>query len=61
MTEREQEILDLLRKDPLIQQQALADKLGCSRSAVAGHIMNLTKKGVIQARAILLRRSSTPW
>ena len=46
MTERELQILTLLKQDPLIAQQDIADKLGISRSAVAGHIMNLTNKGV---------------
>ena len=32
MTEREQEILALLRQDPMIAQQELADRLGISRS-----------------------------
>ncbi|PTS80826.1 hypothetical protein DBR07_01645, partial [Aeromonas sp. HMWF036] len=35
MTEREQEILALLRQDPMIAQQELADRLGISRSALA--------------------------
>ncbi|MBV8047037.1 MAG: winged helix-turn-helix transcriptional regulator [Paludibacterium sp.] len=54
MTEREQEILALLRQDPLIPQQQLADQLGISRSAVAGHIMNLTQKGLILGKGYIL-------
>ncbi len=54
MTEKEQEILALLRQDPMIPQQDLADKLGCSRSAVAGHIMNLTRKGIIQGKGYII-------
>lgn len=54
MTERENEILALLKQDPLIAQQTLADKLGISRSAVAGHIMNLTKKGIIKGKGYVL-------
>ncbi|GIU40659.1 PfkB family carbohydrate kinase [Shewanella colwelliana] len=54
MTERELEILALLKQDPLIAQQDLADKLGISRSAVAGHIMNLTNKGVIRGKGYIL-------
>ena len=54
MTEREQQILAILLVDPLIAQQALADRLGISRSAVAGHIMNLTQKGHILGKGYVL-------
>ncbi|MBY5992153.1 PfkB family carbohydrate kinase [Ferrimonas balearica] len=54
MTEREQQILALIRQDPLIPQQVLADKLGISRSAIAGHIMHLTQKGHIQGKGYIL-------
>jgi len=54
MTEREQEILQRLREDPLIPQQALATQLGISRSAVAGHIMNLMQKGHILGKGYIL-------
>ncbi|WED24064.1 PfkB family carbohydrate kinase [Vibrio sp. JC009] len=54
MTEREQQILSILRKEPMIAQQALADILGLSRSAVAGHIMKLTKKGFIQGKGYII-------
>lgn len=54
VTEREQQILSILREAPLIAQQALADRLGISRAAVAGHIMNLTQKGHILGRGYVL-------
>jgi pseudouridine kinase len=54
MTEREQQILAILRDEPLIAQQALADRLGISRPAVAGHIMNLTQKGHILGKGYVL-------
>lgn len=54
MTPREQEILALVRSDPLISQDAIAAQLGISRSAVAGHIMNLTGKGIIKGRGYVL-------
>ncbi|GIU47131.1 carbohydrate kinase [Shewanella sairae] len=57
MTERELEILSLLKQDPLIPQQSIADQLGISRSAVAGHIMNLTHKGVIKGKGYILAES----
>ncbi|MFC3533712.1 PfkB family carbohydrate kinase [Vogesella facilis] len=54
MTEREQQILAILRDEPLIPQQELADRLGISRSAVAGHIMNLMQKGRILGKGYIL-------
>lgn len=59
MTVRERQILALLRRDPMISQQAIAGKLGISRSAVAGHIMHLTDKGIIKGRGYVL--SETPF
>ena len=50
MTDREQQILALIRADPMISQQVIAKRLNISRSAVAGHIMKLTNKGIIKGR-----------
>jgi len=38
----------------MMPQQTIAVRLGISRSAVAGHIMNLTNKGVIKGRGYVL-------
>ncbi len=54
MTNREQQILEILRHNPLIPQQELADQLNLSRSAVAGHIMQLTRKGYIQGKGYII-------
>ncbi|OEF64204.1 kinase [Enterovibrio norvegicus] len=54
MTSREDEILQLIKGDPFIQQQAIADLLNISRSAVAVHIMNMTKKGIIQGKGYFI-------
>jgi len=54
MSSREQEILAILRDDPLIAQQALAERLGISRAAIAGHIMHLVRKGHIVGRGYVL-------
>lgn len=59
MTEREQQILELIKQDPMIAQHTLAEMLDLSRSAVAGHIMNLTKKASSRAKAMSLRRSDS--
>lgn len=58
MTSREKQILQLLRRDPLIPQQEIADVLGISRSGVAGHIMNLMKKGYIKGKGYILSEHS---
>lgn len=54
MTGRERQVLDLIRKDPMISQRSIADKLGISRSAVAGHIMKLGNKGIIKGRGYVV-------
>jgi len=54
MTSREQQVLDLIRQNPMTPQQAIATTLGISRSAVAGHVMNLTHKGLIKGRGYVL-------
>ncbi len=59
VTPREQQILALLRENPMIQQQELADQLLISRSAVAGHIMNLTNKGLIKGKGYILTSQKT--
>lgn len=58
MTQRERQILQLIEKDPMIAQQALADTLGITRSSVAVHISNLTKKGLIAGKGYVLRSGS---
>ena len=54
MAARDQQILELIRQDPMLPQQVIAERLGISRSAVAGHIMNLTSKGLIKGRGYVL-------
>ncbi|TCO74822.1 PfkB family carbohydrate kinase [Marinisporobacter balticus] len=55
MTLREKEILSLIRKNPYISQQELADTLGITRSSVAVHITNLMKKGYIMGKGYIVR------
>ena len=57
ITAREQQILALIRGDLMISQHAIAARLGISRSAVAGHIMNLTNKGIIKGRGYVISDS----
>jgi len=54
MTNREKQILKLLKTNTLIQQQEIAEALGISRSAVAGHITRLINKGYIKGRGYIL-------
>ena len=54
MTQREQQILQLIEEEPMISQQELAQKLGITRSSVAVHISNLIQKGCIAGRGYVL-------
>ncbi len=54
LTDREQQIVALLRRDPLIGSAAIAEQLAMTRAAVNVHLSNLGKKGVILGRGYLL-------
>ena len=54
LTEREQQIVDLVRLDPLIGAELLAATLGTSQASINVHISNLRKKGVILGRGYVL-------
>ena len=54
MTERERQIMDLLRQDPMLPQGELARRLGITRSSVGVHLANLTKKGCILGKGYVL-------
>ena len=56
MTIREEELLELIRKDPSISQQELAGMLGITRSSVAVHITNLIRKGDILGKGYILKK-----
>lgn len=55
MTQREQEIFDIIRRNPMVEQSLIASKLNITRSSVAVHISNLQKKGYILGKGYLLR------
>lgn len=59
LTARETEILELLKKEPLISQVELADRLGITRSSVAVHISNLMKKGVILGKGYVFNQEAS--
>ena len=58
VTQREQQILQLIENDPLISQQQLAETLGITRSSAAVHISNLMKKGYIAGKGYILSSSN---
>ena len=58
MTDREREILEILKKNPMISQQELADLLNISRTSVAVHITNLMKKGHILGKGYILKKEN---
>lgn len=55
MTQREAQILQWIQENPLISQQELAARAGITRSSVAVHISNLTKKGYVGGRGYIIR------
>lgn len=54
MTEREQQIMDLLRQEPMLPQGEIARRLGITRSSVGVHLANLSKKGYILGKGYVL-------
>lgn len=55
MTQREREIFEIIRKNPMIEQSQIAAMLNIARSSVAVHISNLQKKGYILGKGYLLK------
>ncbi|MCI5698664.1 MAG: PfkB family carbohydrate kinase [Clostridiales bacterium] len=58
VTDREHEVLKLVKQNPMISQQELAEELGITRSSVAVHISNLMKKGEIQGKGYVIGSNS---
>ncbi len=58
MTKREREIIEILKKEPMISQIELASRLGISRSSVAVHITNLMKKEIIAGKGYVIREEN---
>lgn len=54
LTDRERQIVDLLRRDPLMSSAALAAALDTTRASINVHLSNLGKKGVILGRGYVL-------
>lgn len=54
ITDREQQILEWIRQNPMISQNDLAELAGISRSGIAAHILNLTKKGYLRGKGYIV-------
>lgn len=57
MTNREKEILNIIKENPYMSQNEISKKLNIKRSSVAVHISNLIKKGYLFGRAYVLNPS----
>ncbi|HAU35043.1 MAG TPA: carbohydrate kinase, partial [Lysinibacillus sp.] len=54
MNEREQAVLALIRQNPFMSQQEMADAMNLSRPVLANLVSSLTKEGKIVGRAYIL-------
>ncbi len=55
MTQREREIFEIIKANPIIEQSQIAAMLNIARSSVAVHISNLQKKGYVLGKGYLLK------
>lgn len=53
-TNREEQILEWIKQNPMISQNELAQLAGITRSGVAAHISNLMKKGYLQGKGYVI-------
>lgn len=54
MTNKEKEILDIIKDNPTIEQSEIADLLNISRSTVAVHISSLQKQGYLLGKGYIV-------
>lgn len=54
LNEKESKVLSYIKEDPFISQQALADKIGLSRPAVANIISSLVRRGYLLGKAYIV-------
>jgi pseudouridine kinase len=54
MTNRELEIMALIKENPMISQKDIGEILGITRSSVGVHLANLMKKGFIKGKGYIL-------
>lgn len=55
MTDRERQVLDIIKRNPTIDQNGIAQILGITRTTVAAHIASLEKQGILLGRGYLLK------
>ncbi|OEF99034.1 hypothetical protein BHF71_02255 [Vulcanibacillus modesticaldus] len=53
LTSKEKEVIELIKKNPFLEQEEIAKQLGITRSSVAGHLARLIKKGILRRGYIL--------
>ncbi|MCI3027755.1 PfkB family carbohydrate kinase [Desemzia sp. C1] len=56
LNKNERKVLDVIRQDPYVSQQDLADAVELSRSAVANIISNLVRKGYLLGKAYIVNK-----
>lgn len=59
MTNRELEILTLIRENSLISQKEIAERLNITRSSVGVHIASLISKGHIMGKGYIIRENKS--
>ncbi|WP_034358202.1 winged helix-turn-helix transcriptional regulator, partial [Deinococcus phoenicis] len=60
LTDRERDLLALIRESPLSTPEELARRLGTSRAAVNVHVSNLTRKGALLGRGYVVAPEDHP-
>ncbi len=60
MTKRESEILQIIKENPFVSHQDIAQKLGITRSSVSVFLLNMQKKGIIEGRGYIVRSEAYP-
>lgn len=54
LNDRERKVLELIREDPFVSQQDLAQVIGLSRSTIANLLSNLVQKGYLLGKAYII-------
>lgn len=60
MTQREKELYEIIREDPMISQNEIAAKMNVTRSAVSVFLNSMTKKGILAGRGYILNEPTYP-
>ena len=60
MTNREEQVYEIIKENPLISQNEIADKLGMTRTAVSVYLDHLRKQGLLMGRGYILNQKKQP-